>query len=150
MTLPIPPPPRTREGRGFRGVRTQPNRRTARCPSDYQSGDELHPNSPYFREPPEGEDEDAPCECDLKGCEVCEAQLAAEVAEGLCDDQCEALRVIVAQGRYPDREVLDLLADEGLTFWSRHRRRDLATSLGRAVATVVAAEQEMDTEARYG
>lgn len=32
---------------------TRPNRRTARCPSDYQSGDENHPNSPFFIDPPE-------------------------------------------------------------------------------------------------
>ncbi len=123
-------------------MRTQPNRRTARCPSDYQSGDELHPNSPYFREPPEEDDEDAPCRCGLKGCEVCEAGVAADVWEDLDDEQVEALRILVAGGRPADRDALDLLEAAGLCFWSLDQRRDKPTSLGRAVAAHEVAELE--------
>jgi hypothetical protein len=36
------------------------NRRTPPCPSDYQAGDEDHPNSPYFREPPDDDEPGAP------------------------------------------------------------------------------------------
>ncbi len=75
------------------------NRRTPPCPSDYQSGDENHPNSPYFREPREEE---------LDG---------ETLAENLTDPQAGAVELLADHPGRRDLEgwlVEELVDDLGL------------------------------------